>query len=94
MLKKIYILIALNVVFLNNYGQSLELILNERIPDQKFEKSEVAIPLFRLTSDSIEASIASLGNKTVTYKIKLPKMIDCRDTAYGYLFFNGVEKIH
>ena len=72
-------------------GKSIELILNERIPDQKFEKSEVAIPLFRLTGDTIEANIPALGNKNVINKIKFPKMVGCKDTAYGYLFFNGVE---
>ncbi|MBI3232788.1 MAG: hypothetical protein HYZ42_01895 [Bacteroidetes bacterium] len=72
-------------------GQTMEVILNERIPDQKFEKSEVAVPCFRLVHDSIEHILPSSNAKSQVFKVKLAKMDACLDTAYTYIFFNGIE---
>lgn len=87
---KFFLISILFLNFSHIYGQSNEIILNERIPDQRFVKSEVALPLFRLIGDSIESEVTGEG-KSHSYKIVFADMRGCLDTAYTYLFFNGIE---
>lgn len=68
-----------------------EVVLTDRIPDQRFDKSEAAIPAFKLTGDSLEYLLAGVGEQPHKQKMVLPDMKGCLDTAYSYLFFNGIK---
>lgn len=71
-------------------GQT-EVVLTDRIPDQRFEKSEASVPAFKLVGDSMEYILAGVGETPHQHKVVFPDMKGCLDTAYSYLFFNGIK---
>ncbi|MDZ4756606.1 MAG: hypothetical protein SGJ10_00525 [Bacteroidota bacterium] len=86
-------LFILFLLFIPNYtwGQT-KLSLDNFSKDQKFDKSLVAAPVWRLKGSFINVDKEAVGEKpsTENVSIKLPDMKDCLDSGYTLLDFNGV----
>ncbi len=86
-------LLILLIFILPHYmlGQT-KLTLDNFSKDQKFDKSLVAAPVWRLKGSFINVDKDFVGEKPTTenVSIKLPDMTDCQDSGYTLLDFNGV----
>ncbi len=91
-----FILIAALVLPSIGYAQdTLRVNLNYRVKDDVYEKTQAVVPVFKYTGDSIEEFTRfGVEQKKVPQKFRLtlPDMKGCMDTAYGYLYFSGTTR--
>lgn len=90
-----FLIIFLSILPLSLLGQT-KLALDNFSKDQKFDKSLIAAPIWRLRGSVINIDKDYVGETPTTQNvnIKLPDMTGCLDSAYMFLDFNGVAGIY
>jgi hypothetical protein len=86
--------IALLFFSFTGQAQSVKHVnLTQRVIDDNYTKSQAVVPIFKYVADSIEefTRFGLEDDKPLKkFKIKLPDMSGCMDTAYGYLYFGAI----
>lgn len=85
-------LIALLIITEMGWSQEQVIPLDQALEDTRFEKSQLAIPLFYLKNDSIQLEKLGANPGSGNWqKITFPNLNEAFDTSFGFVPFTGAK---